>query len=219
MSKADQITEEQMTQGLKKIGGFGSFKQDSTSKKDSPFSFTDKAKTTKVEETPPGTSSSEEVPPSEKIIELRNSTVSVKPVEASETLAVTPSEEVTQKELTNSSNQISTAPIIHQRIKTEETSIPAKKAKNKIIQTESSAASNSDYDKVSVFMSPAIRDRANQLASELQRKRTIKTERITANTVFRVAIRVILEELSIDDLSTINSEDDLYRAAKGRIRK
>ena len=46
---------------------------------------------------------------------------------------------------------------------------------------------------MTVLLDPELRDGAEALAKKLQRSRLEKGERITANTVIRVALRAMLE--------------------------
>ena len=67
-------------------------------------------------------------------------------------------------------------------------------------------------ERVTLQMSAEMRDQVDELARQLQRMKTSKEERITANTVMRVAIRLLLEEFTPSHGVEINSEDDLLKA-------
>ena len=94
--------------------------------------------------------------------------------------------------------------------------------------TEQDAASNGREKKtevyterVTVLLNADLRDRAESLAKELQRGRTEKGERITSNTVIRVALRAMLDKFDAEASPGINNEYDLYEAvlkqwSKGR---
>jgi hypothetical protein len=56
-------------------------------------------------------------------------------------------------------------------------------------------------------MSPKVRDEVETMARELQRAKTSKDERITANTAMRVAVRLVLEHFSADACGVANSVD------------
>jgi hypothetical protein len=56
------------------------------------------------------------------------------------------------------------------------------------------------------------------MARELQRAKTSKDERITANTVMRAAARPVLEHFSADGCDAANSEEELYRAVARALR-
>jgi hypothetical protein len=67
-------------------------------------------------------------------------------------------------------------------------------------------------EQVSVPLNAEIRDRAEALAKELQRRRTDKSERITTNTVIRVALRAMLDAFHLPEAAAINTESELYDA-------
>jgi hypothetical protein len=67
-------------------------------------------------------------------------------------------------------------------------------------------------EQVSLMLNAEIRDRAEALAKELQRRRTQKTERITTNAVIRVAIRAMLEVFDLPEGAVLNTENELYQA-------
>lgn len=60
-----------------------------------------------------------------------------------------------------------------------------------------------------------MRDQVDALAKELQRSRTTKGERITANTVMRVAIR-LLKHHKVGDARAPNGEEELFQAVEKR---
>jgi hypothetical protein len=67
-------------------------------------------------------------------------------------------------------------------------------------------------EQVSVLLNAEIRDRAEALAKDLQRRRTHKGERITTNTVIRVALRAMLEAFRLPESAALNTESELYEA-------
>jgi len=71
---------------------------------------------------------------------------------------------------------------------------------------------------VTLRMTPETRDRVNALATRLQRTRTEKLERMTANVVMRVAIEVFLETFDSDAAPVSNTEAELLEIARSRIR-
>ncbi len=72
-------------------------------------------------------------------------------------------------------------------------------------------------ERVTLQISPEMRDEVDSMARELQRSKTSKGERITANSVMRVAIRSFLEVFKQDG-ENIDNEEDLYMAVKKRRR-
>ena len=55
-----------------------------------------------------------------------------------------------------------------------------------------------------------MRDEVDSLARELQRSKPSKGERITANTVVRVAIRCLLDHFKSETSRSVNSEEELF---------
>lgn len=73
-------------------------------------------------------------------------------------------------------------------------------------------------ERVTLSMSTEMRDEVEALARELQRRRTRKDERITANTVMRVAIQSLLERLNLEDWEAANNEAELLELARRKVR-
>ena len=73
-------------------------------------------------------------------------------------------------------------------------------------------------DRVTLQLSPEMRDRVDALAKELQRSRASRGERITANTVMRVAIRILIETFSIQPGMALSTEEELYEYLQRRFR-
>jgi hypothetical protein len=69
-------------------------------------------------------------------------------------------------------------------------------------------------EQVSVLLNAEIRDRTEALAKDLQRRRTHKGERITTNTVIRVALRALLDTFDPSTSATINTESELYETVR-----
>lgn len=72
-------------------------------------------------------------------------------------------------------------------------------------------------EKVTLQMTPEMRDDLNQLATRLQRRKATKEQRITANTVMRVAIQFLLDELKLNSSDIANTEDELLALMKRKI--
>lgn len=92
---------------------------------------------------------------------------------------------------------------------------PRKPATTAASRTESNARRFGE--KVSLQMPPEMRDDVNFLATKLQRRKTTKEQRITANTVMRVAIQFLLEELKLRDTDHANTEEELFDLVKRKI--
>lgn len=74
-------------------------------------------------------------------------------------------------------------------------------------------------ERVTVLLNEELRDGAEALAKELHRRRTKKGERITANTVMRIALGVLLERMEGETLEGANSEAELLDAVRRLFRK
>src|SRR5262249_42202476 len=72
-------------------------------------------------------------------------------------------------------------------------------------------------ERVTIQISPDMRDSIDSMARELQRSKTSKEERITANTVVRVAVQVILEHFEPDKSEIANTEQVLFRNVVRRL--
>ena len=105
-------------------------------------------------------------------------------------------------------------------VETPKESIKVEKVSVKTIiaskEKESKTKAEIFSEKITLNISPEMRDKAETLARSLQRKKRDKSERITANTIYRVAIKAILEnEKFIDDHSP-NTEGELLDLVKGK---
>jgi hypothetical protein len=57
----------------------------------------------------------------------------------------------------------------------------------------------------------AMRDDVDALARDVQRARTTKDERITANTVMRGAVQLLMDNYRFERGDVANREEELYR--------
>jgi hypothetical protein len=105
------------------------------------------------------------------------------------------------------------------KVETPKESIEVKKVSVKTISSkekESKTKAEIFSEKITLNISPEMRDTAERLARSLQRKKADKSERITANTIYRVAIKAMLEnEKFIDDHSP-NTEKEMLELVKGK---
>jgi hypothetical protein len=74
-------------------------------------------------------------------------------------------------------------------------------------------------ERVTMVMDSQTRDELNQLALVLQRRKSDSSERITTNTLMRVAIKLFLEELRPQETDSPNSEAELYQLTKARVKR
>lgn len=81
----------------------------------------------------------------------------------------------------------------------------------------SPAESSPLTDYVTVPMTAEMRSQASLLAAELQRRRTDKSIRFTANTVYQVAIETLLERFELAPEDCVNSKAELRRLVLARL--
>lgn len=74
-------------------------------------------------------------------------------------------------------------------------------------------------ERVTLQISAEMRDEVDELARQLQRAKTSKDERITANTVMRVAIRLLTENFKLRSGEGPNNEEEFYRIASASLRR
>ncbi len=71
-------------------------------------------------------------------------------------------------------------------------------------------------ERVTLNISPDVRDKAEFLAKGLQRRKAIKSERITANTIYRVAIEALLADEEFLKSISPDTEEELLELVKNR---
>ena len=71
-------------------------------------------------------------------------------------------------------------------------------------------------ERITLQMSEEMRDSLNDIARQLQRLRREKGERITANTLMRVAIQGFIDSFDSKALGGVSSEEELLREVKKR---
>jgi hypothetical protein len=96
------------------------------------------------------------------------------------------------------------------------------------IETISKAASEEKKDnhpksdtlteRITLQMSPEMRDAVNDYARQLQRRRKDKGERITANSVMRVAIQHFLDNFELERVQGASSEEELFATIQRKIK-
>ena len=87
-------------------------------------------------------------------------------------------------------------------------------------RSEEGGATKADiFEPVTLQISPDTRDEIQALARDLQRAKTTKEERITANTVMRVALQLLLKNYQFEQGDVANNEAELYELIVRRFRK
>ena len=74
-------------------------------------------------------------------------------------------------------------------------------------------------ERVTLQISPEMRDDVDSLARNLQRAKTRKDERITANTVMRVAIQLLIDNYRFQTGDVVNSEQELFQLVGTQLGK
>jgi hypothetical protein len=190
------VTDQELESSLKSLGGLGGITS-SGARRDSPFG-SDFVKKTASEVAIEAPKAEPEVV---KTVELRSVPDSVSNV--AELKA--PSPEIKRV----------SAPI---RSVAEPKPRPTERAKPVEIVPEMPARKSDGFsERVTLQMGPEMRDELNLLAAKLQRRKTDKTERITANTIMRVAIRVLLDEVDLGEGDIANNEEDLLRIVRAKL--
>ena len=171
-----QVTEDDLAQSMKSLGGFGALGADRV-RKDSPFR--DSRADEKTIEIP-------------RRIEAQNP----EPIRA----------------LPEVAEPIAPAP----RVELPRAEPKPRPAKKVVAATHRKADIYSE--RVTVQMSPEMRDGVDELARQLQRGKTSKDERITSNTVMRVAITFMLDHFALKAGDAPNTESELLSFVEARLR-
>lgn len=74
-------------------------------------------------------------------------------------------------------------------------------------------------ENVTVPLSEALRDRSEELAKVINRNRSVRKQRITRNSIIRVALQVLLDDFSHLSAQSLNSEEELLQAARSRRKR
>ena len=206
-----QVTDHELALGLKNFGGFGSLGGQTTKpRREDPFRDT-------REETPAPVAAAPQTNPPQVVQPQVNQAV------RGETprLEIVKTQEAEPVEAKAPAEQSQPSPLKLREKKTR-VATPAAKSERvvrpvKQVHSESVAAEKKSElytERVTVPLDAELRDGAESLAKDLQRKRTEKGERITANTVMRVALRAMLERFQTSEHVNVNTEEDLLHAAR-----
>jgi len=74
-------------------------------------------------------------------------------------------------------------------------------------------------DKVTVPLTSSLRAKSEALARTLNRRRTIREQRLTSNSIIRVALELFLDEELLYSEQPINSEAELLEFARTKRRR
>lgn len=86
------------------------------------------------------------------------------------------------------------------------------------LEQERAARKADEYPaRINCFLSEEQRDQLDLIVKKLQRGRTTKEERLTINSLMRVAIKVVLAQFKQPPSEAINNEDELLRFVEKRL--
>lgn len=190
------VLEEQLSASIKQVGGFGSLKDGPAPRRDSPF-----GPQYVREGNEPGALPGQRTAPTAPEVKTD---VTPSPAPVSE-----PPPHPNPPLTPLSPRSALASPKSHLPARTRSITKPAADA---ALDSEAFG-----MEKVTVLMSPAVRDAVQMLARKLQRRRTQKQSRITANTVFRAAIRLLVEELPLRGSEVANTEEELLDLLRARL--
>ncbi len=176
-----QVTEEELSKGLKGIGNFGGLSQPRV-RRDNPFR------------------------------DSRVETPSPEPVKTIEVLPVASEKRVSKA---GSARPPSLETKVLPKAATPD-SKPAEKGRGLDKRQEGMGARKADIftERVTLQISPEMRDEVERIARELQRAKTSKEERITPNTVMRVAILLLTKRFNLNEGEAPNTEEELISLAE-----
>jgi hypothetical protein len=185
-----QVTEQDLEQGLQSLGGFGKLAAQKP-RRDSPFG-SDFVKRSESE----GRAVPAAAPPKSP---------EIAPVPKPLSQDIEEREEVGGGMLSTKSSPSTSAPKQLSKPNIGESKVAHPK-------------SNTLTDRVTLQLSPEMRDEVCEIARRLQRKKTDKkSERTTTNTVMRVAIQFLLDELMLEEKDRPNSEEELLELVKAKL--
>lgn len=190
-----QITEDDITQGIQTLGGFGNLAQ--KPRRDSPFGSDFAAK--KVEPKLPAPTVSAPAPEPVRPPITAQAAVPTQPLAKRVEVVVPLREEAPQIQRTLAPKIA--APKKEVSIETEN-------------EREGHPKSETLTERITLQMSPEMRDSVNEIARQLQRTKREKGERITANTVMRVAIQSLIDSFDPKSIRGVSSEEELFQEMK-----
>lgn len=224
MAKA-QVTEDDLKASVGGLGGFSGLTGKAT-RRDSPFGSDYVKRSPNTEQT----SSVVELPAAQPKEPARNSADQNLTFTSSENSIVTPQQtDAAIKDVEPKADLpvVSAIPVtppandeVPERV-TKEVE-PKKPAVTKVAIAKPIAAPLvvDDYtERMTLPMTFEMRERLDSLARQLQRRRADKSERITANSLIRVAIEVYLDALTPGEEETPSNEDELRSIALSKVKR
>ncbi len=190
-----QVTDKELATGLKTFGGFGALGESgSRPRREDPFRDT-----------------RAEAPPATPRMEVVKTPPADVPAPA---VAIAPVEHTAPAEIVEHSPVRAPRPEVSRRART----VKREESSPEPVSNGHEKKSELYTERVTVPLDAELRDAAEALAKVFQRRRTDKGERITANTVMRVALRVVLDELDPRTVGVVNTEEEFFQAVRAGLR-
>ena len=192
---AKQVTEDDLKAGLQSVGSLGALggQAPGGTRRDSPFG------TEFVKRTAPAVQSVITPTDGPSVIEPRPAPAVVAPP--------------VQQEKATESKLVS----VPRSVK------PVEESRSKRVQSEAAADETSNSaaftERVTLQMTPEMRDDLLDLARKLHRQRREKGERITANSLMRVGIKFLLEEFRLTESDRPSNEEELMALIQRKLAK
>lgn len=187
-----QLSDEELAAGIASMGGFGSLRQ--KAKRDSPFGAD-------YIRNPQGSPPAAPVPSHANPIQTAPQTASP--------LAPAPIVQALSPKEGGPETSPQTTPPRPAKLETRAKDSGAK---------DPVQGAHAHFERVTLLITPQMRDSLHVLAKTLQRKRRAKGERFTANTLIRVATQQLINTADIEYLSGVSSEDELLKEVGKRRR-
>jgi hypothetical protein len=177
-----QVSEEDLTKGLKGIGNFGGIS--TRVQRDNPF------RDSRQDHVEPPKTIEVRLPPLEPQV-AKSKAPNVLPDEPKPVRA------------------LPATPKLRSKVREEESKSRAE---------ESARKADIFTERVTLQISPEMRDEIDALARDLQRAKTTKEERITSNTVMRVALQFLMKNYQFARGDVANTETELYELVAQRVK-
>lgn len=94
-----------------------------------------------------------------------------------------------------------------------------KVAKEPEVNKAEEVSADANEEKITVPLSQELRDQSEELARGINRNRSVRKNRITRNSIIRVALQCFLEDFALPPGRPVNSEVELLEAARSRRKR
>jgi len=127
---------------------------------------------------------------------------------------------VAEPQISQSEKRLKPEKVVSEKIVevNKKASSPNSSLKKNIENAEKALATKAETfsERITLNITPDMRDKAEMIARGLQRRKADRTERITANTIYRVAIEALLADEDFLKNISPNTEQELLDAVKAK---